>query len=386
MKKCLWIGLLFSSLYGWYGDIGLQLTPVYVILNDSENTTYGYGIYGIEGRGQLFLSRGHGLDVIVRDTLLAGTNLSNSWEIRRLCWKSEGEREGLVWAVLAGRERFSLDEGRLLERSADGLGGQLFWNGVRLEGALGYAGFTEWVESNRPASTQTNHRVYTGVSVSFPLWVLSFVRIGGAGSVDMRTNFRTSLVDIASGVQGSVFSWLGYSVHLWYETGEITLTNLSVPEKVSAWATEMKMLIGSKKMPLQGMVRYLAAAGENASSEGWNRFAGVGKIEGPAVFVHPVANLWMVQGRITWRDRNERILISGVYGLLSRLENKDLTMVSLYGSENLLGHEFALQMVLKIDPSLTFFATGGWMIKGDAFAINKDKPLYQISVGMNISL
>lgn len=386
MKKYLWFVLFVSSLYGWYGDIGLQLTPIYVILNDSENTTYGYGVYGLEGRGQLFLSRGHGVDVIVRDTLLVGTNLSNSWEIRRFIWKSEGSGENFLWSIVAGRERFSLDEGRLLDRSADGLNGQLFWNGVRLEGAVGYAGFTEWVESNRPASTLTNHRIYTGIATSFPLWLFSFVRMGVSGSVDMRTNFRTSLVDMACGVQGSLSSWLGYSAHLWYEMGEIALTNLSVSEKVSAWATEEKIVVGTKNSPFQGMIRYLAASGENSSVEGWNRFSGLGRIEGPAVFAHPMANLWMLQGKITWREKKNTILLSAIYGLIARFEKLDITMVPLYGSENLLGHEFALQTIVNIDPSVSLFATGGFMIKGDAFAINKDKPLYQVSLGLNIRL
>ncbi|MFN3661062.1 MAG: hypothetical protein ACK4TN_07505, partial [Brevinematales bacterium] len=258
--------------------------------------------------------------------------------------------------------------------------------GMRVEGLVGYAGFTEWVESNRPASTLTNHRFYTGVSISFPLWLFSFVRMGMAGSVDMRPKFRTTFVDVAGGIQGSMSSWIGYSAHLWYEMGEVALTNIFDTEKVSAWATEEKIVLGKKNTRLQGMLRFLAASGESSSSEGWNRFSGLGRIEGPVVFAHSIANLWMVQGKITWREKQDILLLSVIYSILSRFERTDITLVPLYGSGNLLGHEFAIQTVLNIDPSVSFFAVAGLMIKGDAFAINKDKPLYQVSMGINISL
>ncbi|MFN4217517.1 MAG: hypothetical protein ACK4HQ_08985 [Brevinematales bacterium] len=386
MRKYLCFVLFVSSFYGWYGDAGFQLTPIYVILNDGENTTYGYGIYGLEGRGRFFLSRDHGIDVILKDTLIVLTNLTNTWEIRRFVWESKGNEENLLWGMVLGRDRFSLDEGRLFEKSADGLGGYLLWNGMRIEGLVGYAGFTEWVESNRPASTLTNHRLYTGVSTSFPLWLFSFVRMGIAGSVDMRTNFRITLVDVAGGVQGSASSWIGYSAHFWYEMGEVVLTNIFVPEKVSAWATEEKIVLGKKNASLQGMLCFLAASGENSSSQGWNRFSGLGRIEGPVVFAHSIANLWMIQGKITWREKRDRFLLSVIYGILSRFEKTDITLVPLYGNGNLLGHEFAIQTVLNIDPSVSFFAMTGLMMKGDAFAINKEKSLYQVSVGINISL
>ncbi|MFN3660022.1 MAG: hypothetical protein ACK4TN_02155, partial [Brevinematales bacterium] len=97
MRKYLWFVLFVSSFYGWYGDAGFQFTPIYVILNDSENTTYGYGLYGFEVRGRLFLSRDHGIDVILKDTLIVLTNLTNTWEICRFVWESKDTEENLLW-------------------------------------------------------------------------------------------------------------------------------------------------------------------------------------------------------------------------------------------------------------------------------------------------
>ncbi|MCX7883325.1 MAG: hypothetical protein N2314_08905 [Brevinematales bacterium] len=385
MKHSLWVMMMVSSLYGWYGDVGFELTPVYVMFNDSENTRYGYGVYALEGRGRWWVTRGHGVDVIVRDTLLVGTNLSNTWELKRLVWQSEGERQSLLWGISVGRDRFFLDEGRLLEKTADGVLGSLSWNGIQLQSMVGYGGWTEWVGTNRSYLTLTNERVYTGLGVSFPLWIFSFVRVGVAGSLDLRTNASMHLVDIVGGVQGSVGSFGGYRANLWYEGGEICLSNLFSPEPVSAWAGEVSAFIGMKSFPLQGMLRYVVASGEGSSS-GWNRFTGLGKIDGPVVFAHPVANLSFLQMRFTWREKNELFLVSGVYGMLFRMEKKDLILVGLYGDGSFLGQEMALEVVVKPDPSFTLFTTGGVMLKGEAFALNRDIPLFRLTCGVNIRL
>jgi len=384
-----WLGLLLVSMaYGWYAEGSFQLVPSYVIMNNSENTTYGYGLYTMEGRARVALSPEHGLDIVLQDTLRVWTNISNTWDIRRLLWKStlgEDQTKG-VWTVQLGRDLFRLDGGSLFARRGDGLMASLFWNGIRVEGCGTYAGWTEWVMSNRPYATLTNERVETGLVVSFPLWVFSFVHAGVAGSVDLRTNSRTSMADVMVGVQGSIGAWAGYTVRGWYEMGEVALTNLNRSDGLSAWAGEVSVLIGKKTLPWQGMVRWVAASGENPQTSGWNRFLGMGDREGPLVLLHPVANLSMVGGRITWRPMGDVVLLSGIYDALWRLENKDIVLTPLYGDGYFVGQEMGIESVFRPDPNVSLFVIGGVFFKGDAFAINREKLLYQVMAGLTISL
>ncbi len=387
MRRGLLFLLLSVSMYAWYGDLGLLTLPSYLVMNTSENTLYGYGIYAFEVRGRVFLSRHHYADGVFRDTVIASTNITNLWELKRLSWHSANDysEEHLSWGVTVGRDRFSLDEGKLLERTGDGAGLVFALRGWRGEVALLYRGWTEWVETNRPSSLRTNERIEGGVGVSFPLWVLSFVRMGLASSIDLRTNNRITLVVLSGGLQGSIGRFVGYQGRGWYEMGEVALTNSERSDPVSAWGGELQLLLGEKDFPLQGGIRWVGASGEG-QSDGWNRFLSLGNIEGPAVLAYPVGNLSMVQARITWRTLKDRLLVSLVDGLLWRIEPKDIVLTPLYGSGSFLGHEVALETVYRFDPNFTLFIKGGMLFKGDAFAINRDKPLYQIMAGMSITL
>ncbi|URA11248.1 hypothetical protein [Thermospira aquatica] len=387
MKRVVFLLFLAVNMYSWYGDIGIVAIPSYVIMNTSENTLYGYGIYTFDVRGRVFLSRFHYADTVFRDTLIAGTNMTNLWELKRLSWHSGNEysEENLSWSVTLGRERFSLDEGKLFEKPGDGLGFLLALKGWRGETVLSYRGWTEFVQTNRTYSSKTNERLEGGVLVSFPLWFFSFVRVGVAGSVDLRTNNRTTLWVISSSLQGNIGSFFSYQGRGWYEMGEIALTNSERSDPVSAWAGEIQLFVGKRDFPLQGSIRWLGASGENDSG-GWNRFTGLGSVEGPVVLLHPVANLSMGQIRLTWRGFHERLLVSVVDGLLWRMETKDLVLAPLYGSGAFLGHELGLETVYRFDPNFTLFLKGGVFFKGDAFAVMKDKPLYQIATGIAMTL
>jgi len=217
------------------------------------------------------------------------------------------------------------------------------------------------------------------------VWFFSFVRVGTAGSVDLRTNFSSSFGVFFAGVQGALGEWFGYQAKAWYEMGSIVLTNLSKPDPVSAWASEASLFVGKKGFPIQGRMRLFLASGEG-KADGWNRFVPLGEMESSQVLLHPAGNLTLVQMQATWRTLASRLGVSLGYDLLWRQEKQDITLVSLYGDGLFLGQEFVLQVVGKIDPSVKVFATGGVFLKGDGFGLNRDKPLYQVSGGLSIEL
>ena len=347
MKKVFWLLItlfvLSLCLYGWYTDLKLLLTPSYVVFNDSENTLYGYGIYTFEGGAKFFFSRYNFVDGVVKDNLIVGTNMTNGWELRRLAWSVGTEFGGdrFSWNIVVGRQQAKLDDGVLLSRVSDGISGHFHVRTVRVDATVGYTGWTQERSTNMSLMADTNHRVIGGVMAAMPVWFFSFVRVGTAGSVDLRTNFSSSFGVFFAGVQGALGEWFGYQAKAWYEMGSIVLTNLSKPDPVSAWASEASLFVGKKGFPIQGRMRLFLASGEG-KADGWNRFVPLGEMESSQVLLHPAGNLTLVQMQATWRTLASRLGVSLGYDLLWRQEKQDITLVSLYGDGLFLGQEFVL--------------------------------------------